>query len=266
MFSYYKQVLVLATVVLAFAFPHSARAAIVINEVFPNPSGDSSEASEFIELYNTDENEAVDISGYQLEESKTYTIENVIIEPHGFVSFTRADTGLALNNSGDTISLRDAEGEILDSFTFDEIDEDVSWSRYPDGLGEFVLTETRTPSSANSEPPTPTPTPTTILPTPSNSPTFMPSSTVTSTPTMKETPTPTRKPESTPPIREDTRSPFYKDDLSQISEDNVLSESDETGSDNYGNGRKTPLPSILLVIGGLMFVGVAFYLKFFKRV
>ena len=26
----------------------------VINEVFPNPSGDSSEATEFIELYNTD--------------------------------------------------------------------------------------------------------------------------------------------------------------------------------------------------------------------
>ena len=178
-------------VIAVFSIPHVVNAQIVINEVFPNPSGESGEPTEFIELYNLSD-EAVEITGYRLKEAKEYIISEASVPPHGFVSFDRATTSLALNNSGDTIALIDTEGREVDVFVFDKTTEDYSWSRYPDGIGEFYLVSTVTPNEVNTPPPTPSPTPSltpTVVPTskPTVSPTSHPSETVTVTPTKKET-------------------------------------------------------------------------------
>lgn len=254
----FHRVMIIVAVILALIFLSSreVQAAVVINEVFPNPSGDSSESTEFIELYNTDADLSVDLAGYRLEEAKGYTISGVL-EPHNFISFSRSETGLALNNSGDTILLKDPSGEVLDTFTFEKTDDDLSWSRYPDGVGSFSLTTLATKDAPNFPPPTPTYTPT---------PTQAPTATPTNTPTNSPTATPTRQSTGSP-ISIDTPSPIIESDANLTESthpDQVLSET--IVNDSIGNdedvSKRFPIPAILFITAGIIFIGAAVYLKF----
>ncbi|MBI2009721.1 MAG: lamin tail domain-containing protein [Candidatus Chisholmbacteria bacterium] len=159
---------------------------IVINEVLPNPSDDSSEQNEFIELYNKG-SEQVSLTNWTLaDQVKTYTIGEITLAAGGFASFKKSDTSIGLNNDGDSIELKNAGGSLIDSMSFGNSSnsEDRSWSRYPDGTGSFFADTTPTENGANSVPPSPSPTPT---PTPTPS----PSPTPTSTPKPSPTPKPT---------------------------------------------------------------------------
>lgn len=165
---------------------------MVINEVFPNPSGPNTEPTEFIELYNSSA-AAADITGFTLNDLVgTYTITGSIAA-YGFVSFTKSTTNIGLNNGGDTITFKDSAGQPVDTFSYSSTIEDRSYSRIPDGNGDFVGNTSPTQASANQSPPTVTPTPSpTPTPTPQPSNTPVPSLTPTTSPT--NTPAPATKP------------------------------------------------------------------------
>jgi hypothetical protein len=185
-----------AVLAMFFIFPKVVSAQIVINEVFSNPSGSSSEPTEFVELYNTLDQD-FDLTGFKLADLvKDFTLE-ATISAHSFLSFTRQDTKIALNNSSETISLLNPSGQVIDSFSYDSTVEDKSFSRIPDGTGGFVSNTDITKGEANQAPPTPTPTEEiTSTPSPTSTPTSNPTNTPTTTPTtsLTENPTPTTSP------------------------------------------------------------------------
>lgn len=131
-----------------------ADSAIVINEVFPNPSGSSSEPNEFIEFYNKG-SEAVEITNWQIADAagKSYNIPAQTLTPQGFVVFKREITKIALNNSGDQVTLTDSSGAIVDTMSYDKSIEDRSWSRVPDGTGGFENNTEPTEGAKNASAP-----------------------------------------------------------------------------------------------------------------
>ncbi len=157
-------VLVSVFCVAVFLVSH-AEAAILINEVLADPpavggdaNGDgviSATQDEFVELVNTGAN-SVSVSGWTLSDlvsvRHTFSASSTIPSlgffvvfgggsPQGFSNVAVASTGtLSLNNAGDTVSLRDAQGQLIDSLAYGaEGGKDVSLTRVPDAVGSFVL-------------------------------------------------------------------------------------------------------------------------------
>lgn len=243
---------------------------MVINEVFPNPSGSSSEPNEFVELYNTDGQNSVDLEGYVLEDAvpRTFSITGVTISPNGYHSFTRGETGIALNNTGDTIVLKDNDQNVLDSFTFEKTIEDRSWSRIPNGTGDFVNNTDPTENAENAPPPAPTPTPT-PKPTSTPKPTKTPKPAKTPKPTKIPTNTPTTKPKvkatATKKPLDDDKNEF---DSTQEGEfvlglrgelDKYKDELEDIGQEEKENKSKFPIAAGFFIAGGLVFLGAAAY-------
>ena len=146
------------------ARPLAADAVILINEVLADPPGLSGDANgdgvisstqdEFIELVNTDSS-AVPLAGWSLSDSAQtrhlFAPAAVISglgfyvvfgggNPQGFADASIASTGtLSLNNTGDSVWLRDAASQPIDALTYGaEGGKDVSLTRWPDGSGGFV--------------------------------------------------------------------------------------------------------------------------------
>lgn len=192
-----KVYLFLFCVFLSLASP--VFASITINEFLPNPSGPSSEDSEWIELFNSDATPA-DVSGWKLDDEEGGSSPYVIasgssIPATGFLVFEKSATNIALNNSGDTVRLFNLTGEIVDSHTYTSINEDISIGRTSDGSGSWTICTQFTKGASNScSMPSATPVPT-------STPTKTPTQTVvssTSTPTSTKTPTPTKISTPTP--------------------------------------------------------------------
>lgn len=120
---------------------------IYITEVLPNPSGEES-TDEFIELYNSS-NTTVDLTGWELSDStsRNYTISGSISAGQ-YVTFYREVSGVALNNSGDSIELYQPDGTLLDVVEYaDSAEEDVSYALADDD--EWYWTTTMTPGRSN---------------------------------------------------------------------------------------------------------------------
>lgn len=153
--------------------PKIISAQVVINEVFPNPSGVTSEPTEFIELLNIG-TESITITGWKISDTsgsiKIYVLPDATLSPGMYVSLRREVTIIALNNDGDGLELKDPEGNLKDSMNFSSTIEDRSWSRIPNGTGTFVNNTEPTEREENSAPPAPTPTITNV-PTPTTTPT-----------------------------------------------------------------------------------------------
>lgn len=130
----------------ASLFTADARAAVLINEVLADPSGDAdgdgvthATKDEFVELVNTGP-AAVSLDSWTIADSlqiRHTFVADAVIPARGFIV---RFGGLALNNTGDTVSLRDAAAQLVDSFTFGaEGGQDSALTRSPDGEGAFVL-------------------------------------------------------------------------------------------------------------------------------
>ena len=124
---------------------------IVINEFLPNPSGSDSE-NEFIELRNQS-SEAIDLSSWQLDDkadggSSPYTIPvGTSISGKGIKAFSRSDTKIALNNSGDSVRLIDPNGDEKTKASYDEtVPDGYSYNRDD---SEYVLSTTVTKGAKN---------------------------------------------------------------------------------------------------------------------
>ncbi len=146
------------------------RADLVINEIFadPYPSGDANgdgiadaTEDEFVEIVNTG-NAIVNLYEYSIEDGvgtrHVFPLGTTLCPGQAIVVFggetPSGDFGgsavqvatsnlLGLNNDGDTVTLRDPEGNVLDSVTYTGSgdaagDDDQSITRDPDLSGNFI--------------------------------------------------------------------------------------------------------------------------------
>ncbi|MDO8452262.1 MAG: lamin tail domain-containing protein [bacterium] len=184
---------------------HPAFAAVYVNEFLPNPSGPSSEDTEWIEIYNSDSS-SIDLTGWQIDDesggSTPYTIPSgTMLTNNGFLVFEKSTTNIALNNTGDSVRILNSSGSEIDVYSYpSSTTEDISYGRITDGGSTWsTFSATTKGSSNNSGTPIVTPTPTnTNTPTPTKTPTNTPTPTSASSSTPTNTPTPTKKPTSTP--------------------------------------------------------------------
>ena len=101
---------------------------VFINEVFANPGGDEA-SGEFIELIN-EEAERISLAGWTIADAAKKTIlGDIAIEANGYLVLHRIQTNLSLNNTTETVSLTDASGQLISSFSFEAAAEDMSWNR-----------------------------------------------------------------------------------------------------------------------------------------
>ena len=89
-----------------------------IKEFLPNPSGKDADG-EYIALYNNGKN-PVPLAGWKLTVSggKSYVIPGGQIVSGGTVSFSYVVTKLALKNNGETVSLFDPSGKLVDALSY----------------------------------------------------------------------------------------------------------------------------------------------------
>lgn len=188
---------------------------IVINEFLPKPASDwnhdllINSDDEWIELYNSNPLD-VDMSGWQLDDianggSAPYIFpDGSVISANGFLLFYKADTNIALNDTGDQIRLLFPDSTVADALTFPDSNGDESYARVPDGSPRIsadcvpspnlpnctALPSSTSTTTATETPFSPSPTPTATATESSFSPS--PTSTVTATETsFTPSPTPT---------------------------------------------------------------------------
>lgn len=186
---------VIACAALVFPLRISAASAVTINEFFPDPDG--SDSGEWIELYNASDAD-VDLSGWMLDDqegggSSAFIIASATaIAARSFMVFEKSETGLALNNDGDTVRLLTGEGSVVDTYTYEKSSSGISIGRSVDGGGAWVFCAAPTQRLPNNCPvPTRTPTP---VPTAKQEETKSPTATATLAPPPPASPTKTPTP------------------------------------------------------------------------
>lgn len=117
-----------------------------ISELLPNPEGLDS-TDEWIEVFNSGD-EAIYLGGWKLtDESTYYSIEDVTIEAGEYMVFEVGETGISLNNSGDTIYLIDPYSVIIHGTTYTSATESESWNYTEDG--QWAWSSVLTPGEEN---------------------------------------------------------------------------------------------------------------------
>jgi len=149
----------LALTLLIF-FISSGSGTIIINEVELNPNGDdrSPDVLEWVELYNTG-NEDVDISGWALvtahgDKEIVRIPSGSTIEAKGFYAIPeRPPKEQWLDNLDESVILKDNSGVEVDRTPklADDRDDSCAWSRYPDGSPNwgFMISSKRAPASGD---------------------------------------------------------------------------------------------------------------------
>jgi len=173
-------------VVLCLAiFQGSVRAQVVLNELMPDPASDWSPTDgneeygsledEWIEIFNAG-SEAVDVTGWRLRDAVSdsswrFGFSGVLDPGEFFVVYGNeayewedengyAKNGLSMNNTGDTITLVSADHiTVVDtvSYTSQDIGDDRSWGRVPDGSPNWECNDGLNPANppGSGLPPTP---------------------------------------------------------------------------------------------------------------
>ncbi len=151
---------------------HDLSAKVVLNEILPAPhaqdwngDGQVNSKDEWIELWNL-EGRAVDLVGWILDDvsgsgSPPYRLPpGSVIPPDGYMVLYGSQTGIALNNDGDTVRLLKPDGSLADQFVYTKSPGyDRSFSRIPDGAGGWTRECETTPGGVNRLLPPPTPQP-----------------------------------------------------------------------------------------------------------
>jgi len=182
-----RAVFIIAGLFIYFLGAGSVHAAVVINEIRPKTSLPD---YAFVELYNSG-GTRVDLNQWKLENvsspATSYILPaSAIIEPNGFLVFSRPQSGIIFNIDGDTVKLTDFGGSVVDSQSYPgTLGYNNAMGRSADGTGVWTSCTEATPGRSNLCPepsPTPTPTPTPVVPTATSTPTPM---------SVVPTPTPT---------------------------------------------------------------------------
>ncbi|MFC1598366.1 lamin tail domain-containing protein [Patescibacteria group bacterium] len=118
---------------------------VLLNELLPNPSGLDS-TDEWIEIMNTGASK-IYLGGWQLTDQSTYyTIGDVSIASDERLLFEIGETGVNLNNSGDTVYLVDPYDTIIHGTEYTNAKDGYSWARFDD---DWEWTAELTPGEAN---------------------------------------------------------------------------------------------------------------------
>ncbi len=126
--------------------------AIQLSELLPNPATTESQ-DEFIEVYNSGD-AAVDLTGWQLRDTAgtTYTVTG-IVSAHRYFSWYRSDSKISLNNNGDSITLLQPDGTVVETISYtDSAADDTSYAL--NSSGQWSWTSLPTPYTANQFPST----------------------------------------------------------------------------------------------------------------
>jgi hypothetical protein len=130
----------------------------LLNEFLPHPAAGE---QEFIELINLSA-QAVDLGGWQLDDiaggSAPFTLPGgTIIAPGGLLVFDQGQTGVGLNDDGDTARLLRPDGSVADEWAYHPAPPaGTSWARVPDG-GAWNSRGRPTPGGPNQAAPGPVP-------------------------------------------------------------------------------------------------------------
>jgi len=102
---------------------------IYFSEIMPNPEGD--DKTEWIELVNLSE-EDINLGNWQIKKEgieKTYAFDDKqAIKAGSYLLLKRADSNLALNNSGGVLQLIDFEENLIDELEYDSASEGNSFA------------------------------------------------------------------------------------------------------------------------------------------
>ena len=131
--------------IIFFLYVHSTFASILINEIYPAPDQSN---FEWVELYNNGDS-IVDLSMYSLVDSsgKKLILNSVFIDPK---KYSIATSSGVLNNTGDTIILKDSTGFIVDKIIYeDSLDSQVSLTRCVDNETYWKKTSIITKNASN---------------------------------------------------------------------------------------------------------------------
>ncbi|MFQ5885639.1 MAG: lamin tail domain-containing protein [Anaerolineae bacterium] len=142
--------------------------AVFLNEVLPAPHGHDWDGDgvagpddEWVELFNPGDS-AQGLGGWLLDDvadggSAPYTIPlGMVIEARGFLVLFKGETGVALNDDGDTVRLLRPDGSLADEFGYARSPGyDRSFSRTVDGGGTWTADYPVTMGASNHPPSTP---------------------------------------------------------------------------------------------------------------
>ncbi len=124
---------------------------IELSEILPSSTlGDKN--NEWIEIYNKG-TESFDLGGWSLDDvlnkgSKAYLFpQGTKIQAQDFLLIYSSESGIALNNGGDSVHLINHDGIIQESFTYNRVKKDHSWKK--NQKGNFVLSQFVTPGKQN---------------------------------------------------------------------------------------------------------------------
>lgn len=104
---------------------------IDVTEILPNPDG-ADQDGEWIEITNGSD-AGVDLGNWTIDDgeggSEPYVIPSgTIINPGETLVFNRTETGIALNNSDETVQIVDYNGEVIDEVSYDTSEEGESYA------------------------------------------------------------------------------------------------------------------------------------------
>lgn len=104
---------------------------VTVTEVFPNPEGPDNE-EEWIEITNGGST-AVNLGNWTLDDgeggSEPFTFpDTTVLEPGQTLILYRTETGIALNNSNETVRLSDPSGEVTSEINYESSEEDESYA------------------------------------------------------------------------------------------------------------------------------------------
>lgn len=127
--------------------PTTDAGAIRINEFLADPDG-TDRGQEYIEFVNTGD-EDINIDGWTVTDGQgtvRHTFSGMLPAGEAVVLFDQGEhsavphaissttTYLSLNNDGDTITLYDDDGEVMDQVVYEDTDTGISWNRALDGV------------------------------------------------------------------------------------------------------------------------------------
>lgn len=117
---------------------------VVLSELLPDPEG-SDATDEWIELAN--QGETVNLYGWKLTDgSSDYEFPDQTLASGFYLQVLVTDSGISLNNSGETIQLLDPDGAVISEVTYDSASTGESYASLN---GSWQWTTTLTPGSSN---------------------------------------------------------------------------------------------------------------------
>lgn len=140
---------------------------VSLNEFMPDPASDwngngtiADADDEYIELFNPT-GDMIDLGAWQLDDAEGGSAPYVLpatsqVAAGGFLLLFGSETGIALNNSGDTVRLLRPDGSVAEVFSYASTRPDEAYSKQVDGGGEWTRDYPPSPGLSNQPSPQPT--------------------------------------------------------------------------------------------------------------